>query len=48
MRGGIPGSYPIWGDYARYSYPNWPAKFFADAVMLQESVMSGLEKDAAP
>jgi hypothetical protein len=47
VRGGIPGSFPIWGHYQRYSYPNWAAKFFADAVMLQESVMSGLEKDAA-
>jgi hypothetical protein len=47
IRGGIPGSYPIWGDYARYSYPNWAAKFFADAVMLQESVMRDLQEEAA-
>ena len=33
LRGGIAGSYPIWGAYARFSYPAWAAKFFADAIM---------------
>ena len=33
IRGGIPGSYPIWGKYLQYSYPNWAAKFFADALI---------------
>lgn len=32
--GGIPGSYPIWGKYQRFSYPNWAAKFFIDAGIL--------------
>ena len=31
IRGGIAGSYPIWGSYIPYAYPNWAAKFFADA-----------------
>jgi hypothetical protein len=34
VRGGIAGSAPIWGDYSRFEYPNWAAKFFADAVMM--------------
>jgi len=34
IKGGIAGSYPIWGKYMQYSYPNWAAKFFADALML--------------
>lgn len=34
-RGAISGSYPIWGGYLRYTFPNWPAKFFADALMLE-------------
>ena len=42
IRGGIAGAYPIWGGYERLGYPNWAAKFFADALMLQESVMRGL------
>ena len=34
VMGGIAGSYPIWGDYSRFEYPNWAAKFFADALMM--------------
>jgi len=34
VRGGIAGSAPIWGDYSRFEYPNWAAKFFADALMM--------------
>jgi len=29
----IAGSYPIWGKYHANEYPNWAAKFFADALM---------------
>jgi hypothetical protein len=34
VNGGIAGSSPIWGDYSRFEYPNWAAKFFADALMM--------------
>ena len=34
VRGGIAGSLPIWGAYSRFEFPNWAAKFFADALML--------------
>ena len=34
IRGGMAGSYPIWGAYERFCYPAWAAKFFADALML--------------
>lgn len=34
VHGGIAGSSPIWGDYSRFEYPNWAAKFFADALMM--------------
>jgi hypothetical protein len=37
VRGGIAGSSPIHGEYAPYEYPNWAAKFFADAMMLELS-----------
>ena len=33
IRGAIAGSTPIWGAYARFEFPNWAAKFFADALM---------------
>lgn len=35
VRGGIPGSHPINGSYMKHRYPNWAAKFFMDALMLQ-------------
>ncbi|MFC1682635.1 beta-L-arabinofuranosidase domain-containing protein [Candidatus Zixiibacteriota bacterium] len=38
IRGGIPGSYPIGGGYITYGYPNWAAKFFADALMLKTKI----------
>ncbi|MCW8890537.1 MAG: hypothetical protein OQL20_07765 [Sedimenticola sp.] len=31
-RGGIKGSHPINGGYHPWQYPNWAAKFFADAL----------------
>lgn len=34
VRGAIAGSSPIWGDYSRFEYPNWAAKFFADALLM--------------
>jgi uncharacterized protein YyaL (SSP411 family) len=37
-RGAISGSYPIWGGYLRYTFPNWAAKFFADALLLEKKV----------
>jgi hypothetical protein len=37
-RGGIKGSYPISGRYGAYQYPNWAAKFFVDANMLEKEM----------
>jgi len=35
VRGGLPGSNPRSGGYMKNRYPNWAAKFFMDALMLQ-------------
>ena len=40
IRGAIKGSHPVWGRYSRLTYPNWPTKFFIDAMLLCESWMS--------
>lgn len=40
-RGGIKGSFPINGGYHPWQYPNWATKFFADALMIEESVTLG-------
>ncbi|MGD2064443.1 MAG: terpene cyclase/mutase family protein [Nitrospirota bacterium] len=34
VAGAIAGSMPIWGGYSRFEYPNWAAKFFADALLM--------------
>ena len=33
LRGGVAGSWPIWGRYMTLRYPNWAAKFHADALL---------------
>jgi hypothetical protein len=35
VRGGMRGSHPRSGGYMKNRYPNWAAKFFMDALMLQ-------------
>jgi len=35
VRGAMPGSHPRSGGYMKHRYPNWAAKFFMDALMLQ-------------
>ncbi len=39
IRGGIAGSYPIWGKYVRFGYPNWAGKFFADLLMALDDLI---------
>jgi uncharacterized protein YyaL (SSP411 family) len=34
--GAIPGSFPVWGRYEPFAFPNWATKFFCDAIMLDE------------
>jgi DUF1680 family protein len=36
IRGGIPGSDPIWGDYIFCAFGNWAAKFFIDALLAKK------------
>jgi uncharacterized protein YyaL (SSP411 family) len=37
LRGGIRGSFPVYGTYQRYSVPNWASKFFLDALLYAPS-----------
>ncbi len=47
VRGAIAGSYPIWGRYSRFEFPNWAAKFFVDAVSAhQRAGISRVEAEA--
>jgi hypothetical protein len=42
LRGGIPGSDPVWGAYIKGAVPNWAAKFYIDALLAKKSVLSEL------
>jgi hypothetical protein len=35
LHGGVCGSYPIHGDYAKFEIPSWTVKFFMDALMIE-------------
>lgn len=37
LRGGVPGSWPVWGDYGRLQILNWATKFLVDALSLEET-----------
>ena len=38
IRGAIAGSYPVYGKYMQFSYPNWAPKFYADALILLQTI----------
>jgi hypothetical protein len=44
IRGGIKGSKPIFGSYAPFSYVNWAAKYFIDALLLEEKIEKRIAK----
>lgn len=39
VRGGVAGSFPIDGDYGRFEYLNWAAKFLIDSLLAEEAVL---------
>lgn len=41
INGAMPGSYPIFVGYMRNAYPNWAAKFFADALIMKGNYLKG-------
>jgi aminoglycoside N3'-acetyltransferase len=38
MAGGVKGSFPLDGEYSKYEYPNWAAKFLIDSLLLESDV----------
>ncbi len=47
IRGAVAGSFPIWGGYLPFWYPNWAAKFFADALMHYRRAVSAQPRSHA-
>jgi hypothetical protein len=43
-RGAIPGSFPVWGKYEPFAFPNWATKFFADALFMFYQISERSEK----
>lgn len=39
--GAVAGSYPVYHGYVPFGFPNWAAKFFADALMLKSRWENG-------
>ena len=37
-RGAVKGSFPVFGDYCPYEYPNWAAKFLIDSLLLEKNM----------
>lgn len=33
VHGALSGSYPLWGRYEKFAFPNWGTKYFADALL---------------
>ena len=46
IAGGVSGSFPVWGRYQPLRYISWGAKFFADALLLEERVKASFESPA--
>jgi hypothetical protein len=38
LRGGVPGSWPVWGDYGRLQILNWATKYLVEALALEQKV----------
>jgi len=45
VRGGIPGSFPIYGRYEPYAFSNWAAKFFIDASLLELERIRAIKRE---
>lgn len=40
MRGAVQGSFPVWGMYNRFKFPNWACKFMVDANRREISLLA--------
>jgi hypothetical protein len=40
IRGGLAGSWPVWGEYGKHRILNWATKFLLDALLAQKRVES--------
>lgn len=38
-KGALQGSFPLWGRYEKFAYPNWATKYLADSLMLEQKLI---------
>ncbi len=36
--GALQGSFPLWGRYEKFAFPNWATKYFVDSLVLEEEL----------
>ena len=36
-KGALSGSFPIWGRYEPFAFPNWATKYFVDSLMMENN-----------
>jgi hypothetical protein len=46
MRGGVPGSWPVHGDYGRFYIQNWATNFLVELLLAEERITGSQEKPA--
>jgi hypothetical protein len=39
IRGGVAGSWPVWGEYGRFRVLSWATKFFVDALLREAHIV---------
>ena len=40
LRGGVTGSWPVWGEYGSYKVLNWATKFMVDALLRESQIQA--------
>jgi hypothetical protein len=38
LRGGVPGSWPVWRDYGRFMILNWATNFLVESLLLERAI----------
>lgn len=38
QHGAMPGSYPLWGRYEKFAFPNWATKYYIDALLAVDRI----------
>ncbi len=48
LRGGMPGSWPVWGDYGRFKILNWATNFFIESLLMQKKIEAASDVQSEP